>query len=109
MLKNLTPHEVKIFKLNGVMPDLDVVIEASDLVAFDKLGMDKQIKCLCVPIDHSKPCRLIEVFNLMAPDDIKVTNIIHYDNIEDALNEKARIEYETSKYPGTDVNSYFVI
>lgn len=33
MLKNLTPHEVKIFKLNGTVPDLDLVIEASDLVA----------------------------------------------------------------------------
>lgn len=77
--------------------------------AFDKLGMDKKIKCLCVPIDHSKSYRLVEVFNLMAPDEIKVTNVIHYDNIEDALNEKASIEYETSKYTGTDVNSYFVI
>lgn len=76
---------------------------------FNKLGMDKQIKCLCVPVDHSKPYQLVEVFNLMAPDDIKVTNVIHYDKLDDALNEKARIEYETSKYPGTDVNSYFVI
>lgn len=76
---------------------------------FDKLGMDKQIKCFCVPVDHSKPYRLVEVFNLMAPDDIKVTNVIHYDKLDDALNEKARIEYETSKYPGTNVNSYFVI
>lgn len=76
---------------------------------FDKLGMNNQIKCFCIPVDHSKQYRLIEVFNLMAPDEIKVTNVIHYDNVEDALNEKARIEYETSKYPGTDVNSYFVI
>lgn len=75
----------------------------------DKLGMSNQIKCFCIPIDHSKSYRLVEVFNLMAPDDIKITNVIHYDNVEDALNEKARIEYETSKYPGTDVNSYFVI
>lgn len=42
-------------------------------------------------------------------DSIGINNVIHYDNVEDALNEKARIEYETSKYPGTDVNSYFVI
>ena len=76
---------------------------------FDKISMDKQIKCLCVPVDHSKSYRLVEVFNLMAPNEIKVTNVIHYDNVSDALNEKARIEYETSKYPGTDVNSYFVI
>lgn len=75
----------------------------------DKLGMDKQVKCLCVPVDHSKPYRLVEIFNLMAPDEIKVTNVIQYDKIDDALNEKARIEYETSKYPGTDVNSYFII
>lgn len=76
---------------------------------FDKLGMNNQIKCFCIPVDYGKPYRLVEVFNLMAPDEIKVTNVIHYDNVEDALNEKARIEYETSKYPGTDVNSYFVI
>lgn len=75
----------------------------------DKLGMSNQIKCFHIPVDHSKPYRLVEIFNLMAPDEIKVTNVIHYDNVEDALNEKARIEYETSKYPGTDVNSYFVI
>ena len=76
---------------------------------FDKLGINNQIKCFCMPVDHSKPYRLIEVFNLMAHDEIKVTNVIHYDNVEDALNEKARIEYETSKYPGTDVSSYFVL
>lgn len=77
--------------------------------AFDKLGMDKKIKCLCVPMDHSKSYRLIEIFNLMAPDDIKVTSVAHYDKLDDALNKKAELEYETSKYPGTDVNSYFVI
>nr|DAU83515.1 MAG TPA: hypothetical protein [Caudoviricetes sp.] len=76
---------------------------------FDKLGMNNQIKCFCIPVDHSKPYRLVEVFNLMAPDEIKVTNVIHYDNVEDAENKKAELEYETSKYPGTDVNSYFVI
>lgn len=75
----------------------------------DKLDMSNQIKCLCIPVDNSKPYRLVEVFNLMAPDDIKITNVIHYDKLDDALNEKAKIEYETSKYPGTDVNSYFVI
>ena len=76
---------------------------------FDKLSMDKQIKCLCILVDYSKPYRLVEVFNLMAPDEIKVTNVTCYDKLDDALNEKARIEYETSKYPGTNVNSYFVI
>lgn len=76
---------------------------------FDKLDMNNQIKCFCILVDHSKPYRLIEVFNLMAPDEIKITNVAYYDKLDDALNEKARIEYETSKYPGTDVNSYFVI
>ena len=75
----------------------------------DKLGMSNQIKCFYIPVDHSKPYRLIEVFNLMAPDDIKITNVMHFDNLRDAENKKAGLEYETSKYPGTDVNSYFVI
>lgn len=75
----------------------------------DKLGMSNQIKCLCVPIDHSKPYRLIEVFNLMAPNKIKITNVMHFNNLRDAENKKAELEYEISKYPGTDVNSYFVI
>lgn len=46
MLKNLTPHEVKIFKLNGTTPDLDVVIEASDLVArvsCEYIKVDKKV------------------------------------------------------------------
>ena len=33
MLKNLTPHKVCIYKLNGVTPDLDLVIEAGEKVA----------------------------------------------------------------------------
>ena len=33
MLKNLTPHEVCIYKLNGVTPDLDLVIGAGEEVA----------------------------------------------------------------------------
>lgn len=33
MLKNLTPHEVCVYKLNGVTPDLDLVIEAGGAVA----------------------------------------------------------------------------
>lgn len=33
MLKNLTPHEVKIFKLVGTAPDLDLIIEAGEEVA----------------------------------------------------------------------------
>ncbi len=33
MLKNLTPHEVKIYKLNGTTPDLYLIIEASNIIA----------------------------------------------------------------------------
>ena len=46
MLKNLTPHEVKIYKLNGVTPDLDVVIEASDTIArvsCEYMKVDKKV------------------------------------------------------------------
>ena len=43
MLKNLTPHEVKIFKMNGTVYDLDLVIEASDLVA--------RVSCEYVKVD----------------------------------------------------------
>lgn len=47
MLKNLTPHEVKIFKLNGTAPDLDVVIEASEAVArvsCEYIKVDKKVE-----------------------------------------------------------------
>lgn len=47
MLKNLTPHEVKIYKLNGTTPDLDVVIEASNLVArvsCEYIKVDKKVE-----------------------------------------------------------------
>ena len=67
------------------------------------------MKCFYIHVDNKKPFRLVEVFNLMAPNEIKVTNVMHFDNLRDAKNKKAEIEYETSKYPGTDVNSYFVI
>jgi len=46
MLKNLTPHEVKIFKLNGTTPDLDVVIEAGGAVArvsCEYIKVDKKV------------------------------------------------------------------
>ena len=33
MIKNLTSHEMKIFKLNDIAPDLDLVIEAGEEVA----------------------------------------------------------------------------
>lgn len=46
MLKNLIPHEVKIYKLNGTACDLDVVIEGSDLVArvsCEYIKVDKKV------------------------------------------------------------------
>ena len=46
MLKNLTPHEVKIFKLNGTAPDLDVVIEAGEEIArvsCEYIKVDKKV------------------------------------------------------------------
>lgn len=45
----------------------------------------------------------------MAPNEIKITNVMHFDNLRDAENKKAELEYETNKYPGTDVSSYFVL
>lgn len=46
MLKNLTPHEVKIYKLNGTVPDLDVVIKASKIIArvsCEYIKVDKKV------------------------------------------------------------------
>lgn len=46
MLKNLTPHEVKIYKLNGTVPNLDVVIEAGEEVArvsCEYIKVDKKV------------------------------------------------------------------
>ena len=46
MLKNLTPHEVCIYKLNGVIPDLDLVIEAGEEVASlscEYIKVDKKV------------------------------------------------------------------
>lgn len=112
------PRTIHLYKINtdelisvGYCASIDETEQILVILhnTFDKLGMDKQIKCLCVPIDHSKPYRLIEVFNLMAPNEIKITNVMHFNNLRDAENKKAELEYEVSKYPGTDVNSYFVI
>lgn len=47
MLKNLTPHEVKIFKLVGTVPDLDLVIEAEEEVArlnCEYVKVDKKVE-----------------------------------------------------------------
>lgn len=46
MLKNLTPHEVKIFKLVGTTPDLDVVIEEGEevvRVSCEYIKVDKKV------------------------------------------------------------------
>lgn len=43
MLKNLTPHEVKIYKLVGTVPDLDLVIEAGEEIA--------RVSCEYVKVD----------------------------------------------------------
>lgn len=45
MLKNLTPHEVCIYKLNGTVPDLDVVIDAGEEVA--------RVNCEYVKVDKT--------------------------------------------------------
>lgn len=47
MLKNFTSHEVCIYKLNGTVPDLYLVIEASDLVArvsCEYMKVDKKVE-----------------------------------------------------------------
>lgn len=43
MLKNLTPHEVCIYKLNGTVYDLDLVIEGGEEVA--------RVSCEYVKVD----------------------------------------------------------
>ena len=47
MLKNLTPHEVKIYKLNGTACDLNLVIEAGEEVArvsCEYMKVDKKVE-----------------------------------------------------------------
>lgn len=73
------------------------------------LDIKKQIKLYYIPVNNTKPYRLVEVFTLMSPENIKITNVMHFDNIRDAENKKAEIEYECSKYDGTDVSSYFIL
>ena len=46
MLKNLTPHKVKIFKLVRTVPDLDLVIEVGEAVArvsCEYIKVDKKV------------------------------------------------------------------
>lgn len=65
MLKNLTPHEVKIFKLNGTAPDLDVVIEAGESIA--------RVLCEYVKVDKK-----VEGVDLYRPVFGEVTGLPEY-------------------------------
>lgn len=47
MLKNLTPHEVCIYDMNGTVPDLNLVIEAGEEVArvsCEYIKVDKRVE-----------------------------------------------------------------
>ena len=112
------PQKILLYKVNtdeltsiGHCGSFDVAQQIKTVVntTLNALNMKKQMKCFHIPVDNKKPFRLVEIFNLMSPDEIKITNVMHFDNLLDAENKKAELEYETSKYPGTDVNSYFVI
>ena len=66
MLKNLTPHEVKIFKLNGTASDLDVVIEASDTIA--------RVSCEYIKVDKK-----VDGTDLYRPVSGEVTGLPDYE------------------------------
>lgn len=66
MLKNLTPHEVCIYKLNGVTPDLDLVIEAGEEVA--------RVSCEYMKVDKT-----VEGVNLYRPVFGEVTGLPDYE------------------------------
>lgn len=113
-----SPQKILLYKVDtdeltsiGHCGSFDVAQQIKTVVdtTFNALNIKEKMKCFYIHVDNKKPFRLVEVFNLMAPNEIKVTNVMHFDNLRDAKNKKAEIEYETSKYPGTDVNSYFVI
>ena len=65
MLKNLTPHEVKIYKLNGTTPDLDVVIEAGEAVT--------RVSCEYIKVDKK-----VEGIDLYRPVFGEVTGLPEY-------------------------------
>lgn len=119
VIENLDgPQKILLYKVDtdeltsiGHCGSFDVAQQIKTVVdtTFNALNIKEKMKCFYIPVDNKKPFRLIEVFNLMAPNEIKITNVMHFDNLRDAENKKAELEYETSKYPGTDVNSYFVI
>lgn len=75
----------------------------------NELHISKQFEIFNVSVDYEKPFQLIEIFNLMGPGNIELIGVKNFKNRTDALNEKASLEYETDKYPGTDVSSFFVI
>lgn len=66
MLKNLTPHEVCIYKLNGTSPDLDVVIEAGE-------GMVARVSCEYIKVDKK-----VDGIDLYRPVFGEVTGLPEY-------------------------------
>ena len=119
VIENLDgPQKILLYKVDtdeltsiGHCGSFDIAQQIKTVVntTFNALNIKEKMKCFYIPVDNKKPFRLVEVFNLMAPNEIKITNVMHFNNLRDAENKKAELEYETSKYPGTDVNSYFVI
>lgn len=112
------PQKILLYKVDtdeltsiGHCGSFDVAQQIKAVVntTFNALNMKEKMKCFYIPVDNKKPFRLVEVFNLMASSEIKITNVMHFDNLLDAENKKAEIEYECSKYNGTDVSSYFII
>ena len=74
----------------------------------DELHISKQFEIFNVSVDYEKPFQLIEIFNLMGPGNIELIGVKNFKNKADALNEKTSLEYEISKYPGTDVSSFLL-
>ena len=68
MLKNLTPYEVKIYKLVGTTPDLDVVIEANE-----KEGI------ACVSCEYQKVDKTVEGVDMYRPVFGEVTGLPEYE------------------------------
>lgn len=112
------PQKILLYKVDtdeltsiGHCNSFDVAQQIKAVVdtVLNALNIKEQMKCFYIPVDNKKPFRLVEVFNLMAPNEIKIINVTHFDNLRDAENKKAELEYEHSKYNGTDVSSYFIL
>lgn len=73
------------------------------------LHISKQYELFNVSVDYYRPFQLVEVFNLMAPNNVEIVSVTNFKSKEEALNKKCEAEYETSEYPGTNVSSYFVL